>query len=234
MLKKYEISKKLVRCDEYSQEKVKNVVLNALADKKTVGLVSDAGSPIISDPGYIVSKYVIENGYKVVALPGATAFVPALSVSGVSPSPFTFIGFLNAKDGKRKNELENLKLKSETLIFYESPHRLLNTLQDMLEIFGDRKIAICRELSKRFEEIIRGNISECLSDIVNVKGEIVIIVSGNSNSVDFESIDLISHVQLYINDGLSEMDSIKRVAKDRGLAKSIVYKEYIANKNNLE
>lgn len=100
----------------------------------------------------------------------------------------------------------------------------------MLEIFGDRKIAICRELSKKFEEIIRGNISECLSDIVNVKGEIVIIVSGNSNSVDFESIDLISHVQLYINDGLSEMDSIKRVAKDRGLAKSIVYKEYIANK----
>ena len=160
--------------------------------------------------------------------------MPALSVSGVSPSPFTFIGFLNAKDGKRKNELENLKLKSETLIFYESPHRLLNTLQDMLEIFGDRKIAICRELSKKFEEIIRGNISECLSDIVNVKGEIVIIVSGNSNSVDFESIDLISHVQLYINDGLSEMDSIKRVAKDRGLAKSIVYKEYIANKNNLE
>ena len=168
LLKKYEISKKLVRCDEYSQEKVKNVVLNALADKKTVGLVSDAGSPIISDPGYIVSKYVIENGYKVVALPGATAFVPALSVSGVSPSPFTFIGFLNAKDGKRKKELENLKLKSETLIFYESPHRLLNTLQDMLEIFGDRKIAICRELSKKFEEIIRGNISECLSDIVNV------------------------------------------------------------------
>lgn len=234
LLKKYEISKKLVRCDEYSQEKVKNVVLNALADKKTIGLVSDAGSPIISDPGYIVSKYVIENGYKVVALPGATAFVPALSVSGVSPSPFTFIGFLNAKDGKRKKELENLKLKSETLIFYESPHRLLDTLQDMLEIFGDRKIAICRELSKKFEEIIRGNISECLSDIVNVKGEIVIIVSGNSSSVDFESIDLISHVQLYINDGLSEMDSIKRVAKDRGLAKSIVYKEYIANKNNLE
>lgn len=231
LLKKYDIKKPLVRCDEYSQEKVKNRVLDALRCKKEIALVSDAGSPIISDPGYIVSKYVIENGYNVIALPGATAFVPALSISGISPSPFTFYGFLNQKDSKQKQELKRLKEKKETLIFYEAPHRIKNTLNNMLLIFGDRYIAICREISKLYEEVIRGKISDCLKKVENIKGEIVVVVSGNSEVVDFSDIDILTHVKMYLDDGMREMDAIKKVAKERKVTKSIIYKEYLSQKS---
>ena len=230
LLKKFNIKKKLLRCDEYMQEKVKDVVIDALKCGKMVGLVSDAGSPVISDPGYKVVSYVINGGYNVVALPGATAFVPALISSGILPAPFTFIGFLNSNVNKQRKELEILKDKRETLIFYEAPHRIEKTLKNMLEFFGDRQIAICREISKRYEEIIRGSISECLDEISNIKGEIVIVVTGNKEIVDYSDLSLIDHVNVYLSDGLSEMDAIKKVAKERKVAKSIIYKQYLNEK----
>lgn len=232
LLKKYNIKKTLIRCDEYSQEKVKNQVLSALLENKKIGLVSDAGSPIISDPGYVVCQYVIDSGYNVVALPGATAFVPALISSGITPAPFTFIGFLNAKMSKQRSELSKLKDKQETLIFYEAPHRIKSTLNNMLQVLGDRSIAICRELSKMYEEIIRGTISECLKEVDNIKGEIVIIVSGNTEVIDYSDLDITEHVLLYVADGMAEMDAIKKVAQERKVAKSLIYKEYISKKNN--
>lgn len=232
LLKKYNIKKTLIRCDEYSQEKVKNQVLSALLENKKIGLVSDAGSPIISDPGYVVCQYVIDSGYNVVALPGATAFVPALISSGITPAPFTFIGFLNAKMSKQRSELSKLKDKQETLIFYEAPHRIKSTLNNMLQVLGDRSIAICRELSKMYEEIIRGTISECLKEVDNIKGEIVIIVSGNTEVIDYSDLDITEHVLLYVADGMAEMDAIKKVAQERKVAKSVIYKEYISKKNS--
>ena len=223
LLNKYDIKKTLVRCDEYSQEKVKNQVLNALKNGKNIGFVSDAGSPVISDPGYIVSKYVIEAGYNVVALPGATAFVPALSVSGVNPAPFIFYGFLSDKKSKVKKELELLKDKTETIIFYVSVHDINDTLKLFLDYFGDRKIAICRELTKLHEEIIRGSISECINNLSTVKGEFVVVVDGNHELNDFSNISIEEHVDMYINDGLSKMDAIKKVAHERGVSKSVIY-----------
>lgn len=230
LLNKFNIKKKLLRCDEYMQEKVKDIVIDALKCGKMVGLVSDAGSPIISDPGYKVVSYVIKEGYNVVALPGATAFVPALISSGILPAPFTFIGFLNSNANKQRKELEVLKNKSETLLFYEAPHRIEKTLKNMLELFGDRQIAICREISKRYEEIIRGSISECLDEISNIKGEIVIVVTGNKEIVDYSDLSLIEHINVYLSDGLTEMDAIKKVAKERNVAKSIIYKQYLNEK----
>lgn len=226
LLKKYDIKKNLIRCDEYSQLKMKNQVLDTLESGKNIGFVSDAGSPVISDPGFVVAKYVIDAGYNVVALPGATAFVPALSVSGINPSPFIFYGFLNDKSSKARKELEVLKSKTETIILYVSVHDLSDTLKLMLDVLGDRDIAICRELSKIHEEIVRGSISECISSLVNIKGEFVIVIDGNHEVVDFSHLSIEEHVNMYINDGISKMDAMKKVAKERNVSKSIIYNEY--------
>lgn len=191
-----------------------------------IGLVTDQGTPIISDPGYIIAREVIRCGYNVISLPGATAFVPALTSSGISPSPFLFYGFLNAKNSKQKSELEGLKNLKYTMIFYESVHRIKDTLKNMLEVFGDRNISINREISKIHEEICRGKISELIDLVDEMKGEFVIIVEGNNDVVDYSSMSIIDHVKVYVDDGMSEKDAIKLVAKERNVAKSIVYKEY--------
>ncbi len=230
LLKKYEITKKLISCHEYNEDNIKYDVVKWLEEGKKIGLVTDQGSPIISDPGFKVVDYVIKNNYNVIGLPGATAFVPALISSGIAPSKFLFYGFLNSKSNKQKLELEQLKFYPFTIIFYEAPHRIKETLKNMLEVLGDRKISISREISKLYEEIYRGTISEVIEEVQDIKGEIVIVIEGNTEKVDYSEIDIISHVKLYIDDGLSEKDSIKKVAKERNVAKSIIYKEYHTNK----
>ena len=159
-------------------------------------------------------------------MPGATAFVPALSMSGIEPSPFLFYGFLSAKDSKQKGELKSLKDLKYTLIFYESVHRMEKTLKNMLEVLGDRNIAICREISKIHEEVCRDKISNILQFVSQMKGEFVIIVEGNKEKVDYNSLDVVEHVKLYTEDGISEKDAIKLVAKERNVAKSVIYNEY--------
>jgi 16S rRNA (cytidine1402-2'-O)-methyltransferase len=226
LLSHYNIKKKLVSCHEYNEDKIIDNVVSMLKDGLNVGLVTDQGTPIISDPGYIVSRGVIEAGYNVISLPGATAFVPALTSSGIEPSPFLFYGFLNSKSSKQKTELTCLKNLKYTIIFYESVHRMKETLENMLETLGDRKIAVCRELSKIHEEIVRDNISNIIPLVDKMKGEFVIVVEGNKEIVDFSELDVVEHVKMYVEDGLSEMDAIKKVAKERGVAKSIIYSEY--------
>lgn len=226
LLSKYNIKKKLVSCHEFNEDKIKSNVVDELSKGMNIGLVTDQGTPIISDPGYIIAREVIRCGYNVISLPGATAFVPALTSSGISPSPFLFYGFLNAKNSKQKSELESLKNLKYTMIFYESVHRIKDTLSNMLEVFGDRNISINREISKIHEEICRGKISELIDLVDEMKGEFVIIVEGNSNVVDYSSMSIIDHVKVYVDDGMSEKDAIKLVAKERNVAKSIVYKEY--------
>lgn len=230
LLKNYDIKKKLISCHEYNENKMIDEVILMLRRGLNIGLVTDQGTPIISDPGYVVAEGVIKAGFNVISLPGATAFVPALTMSGIEPSPFLFYGFLNAKSGKQITELKSLKDYKFTMIFYESVHRMRVTLENMLEIFGDRRIAIARELSKIHEEIIRDKISNIIPLVDSMKGEFVIIVEGNKKKIDYSNLDILDHVKIYLDDGVSEKEAIKIVAKERGVAKSIVYKEYHDNK----
>jgi len=229
LLKYYDIKKKLISCHEYNEDSIKNNVVKLLKEGNNIALITDQGSPVISDPGFIVAKEVINSGYNVISLPGATAFVPALSSSGLNPSPFLFYGFLNAKSSKQKKELEKLKNYDFSIIFYEAPHRIKNTLANMLEILGDRKICIVREISKMFEEYHRDYISNLIDICDSFKGEMVIICEGNYNTVDYNDLSIIDHVNLYAKD-MSVNEAIKLVAKERNIAKSIVYKEYHVGK----
>lgn len=225
LLSHYDIKKKLTSCHEFNESKMIDYVVSRLKEGYNLGLVTDQGTPIISDPGYIVSRGVIEAGFNVVSLPGATAFVPALTSSGLEPSPFLFYGFLNSKDSKQIQELNSLKNYPFTIIFYEAVHRIKNTLENILKVFGNRNICIARELSKIHEEYIRGTIEEIIPLVDTMKGEFVIVVEGNHNMLDYSSLDVVDHVKMYLDD-LSEMDAIKKVAKERGVAKSIIYQEY--------
>lgn len=227
LLNHFDIKKKLIALHDHNEDSEKEKVLEYLKNGKSVAIVTDRGTPIISDPGYKTVKYVTDNGYNVVGLPGANAFVPALITSGIEPSPFMFYGFLNSKDSKRKTELENLKFCKYTIIFYEAPHRIKKTMEEILEIFGDRQVSLSREISKKFESIYRGNISDLLPTLDNIKGEFVIVVSpykeDNSNNNELSVID---NVKLYIENGMEVMDAIKRVAKERNIPKNEIYREY--------
>ena len=170
LLSHYDIKKKLIACHEYNEDKLFDKVRDLLDSGKNIGLISDQGTPIISDPGFVLSRYLIENGYNVVSLPGPTAFVPALTSSGLDPSPFLYYGFLNSKSSKREEELKVLRNYPFSIIFYEAPHRINSMLKSILEIFGDRKVSISREISKKYETIYRDKISN-LIDNIELKGE---------------------------------------------------------------
>lgn len=226
LLKHYNIQKKLISSHQYNESKNGSKMLSYLSEGKMVGIVSDRGTPVISDPGYELAKIAIDNGYNVVGLPGPTALIPALITSGIAPMPFLFYGFLNSKDGKRRKELESLKKIPATLIFYEAPHRLEKTIQDMIQILGNRKVSISREISKKYEEIYRENLENISGQLVDIKGEIVIIVEGNFQGENHDNLTIIEHINLFLKDGKSVKDAIKQVAHERGLPKNEVYQEY--------
>ena len=227
LLKYYDINKKLISSHEFNESNNKKKLIEYLSSGSNVGLVSDRGTPIISDPGYELAKYAIEEGYNVVSLPGATALIPALTSSGISPMPFYYYGFLNSKDSARRKELEFLKNIDATLILYEAPHRINKSLIDLGNILGNnRKISISREISKKYEEIYRGSIEELIEQKNEYKGELVLVVEGNRSTVEYKNLTIEEHVNLYIEDGNNVMDSIKIVAKERGMKKSEVYDLY--------
>ena len=228
LLNYFNINNKVIHLDDHNEEMVKEEVLSYLNDNKNVALVTDRGTPIISDPGYKTVRYLKEKGYNVVSLPGASAFVPALVASGINSEHFVFYGFLSSKEKKMYDELERLKDNEYTLIFYEAPHRIMRTLSAMLKVFGDRTISISREISKIHEAIFLGKISDAIKTIT-IKGEFVIVVEGCSNiSQSFNlGVSDLECVDLYIKSGLSVMDAIKRVAKERGITKNVLYKEYV-------
>lgn len=222
----FDIHKKLHASHEYNEEKNIEKCLSYLKNGKSIAIVSDRGTPVISDPGYILAKAAIENNFNVVALPGATALIPALIVSGLDPKPFTFYGFLNSKPSKRKNELENLKNLEHTIIFYEAPHRIKKTLEDMIKIFGNRNISISREISKKFEEVFRGTIEEIILEIDVLKGELVLVVEGNHEQISYDNMTIVEHVNLYIKNGIDSKEAMKIVAKQRKVSKSQIYNTY--------
>ena len=221
------IKKKLVSSHKFNETTNKNKILEFLKNEMIVGIVSDRGTPGISDPGYILSKYAIDAGYEVVALPGPTALIPALIVSGMVPQPFMFYGFLNSKSSERKKELNQLKYEKATLIFYEAPHRLKDTISDMKDILGNnRQISISREITKKYEETIRGTLSDIIGKIGEIKGEFVLVVSGNNCNDNLDEISTEDHINMYLNNGETTMNAIKLVAKERNMKKSDVYNIY--------
>jgi len=226
LLNHFEIKKHLIALHDHNEDNVKDKVLEYLKEGKSVAIVTDRGTPIISDPGYKTVKYVTDSGYNVVALPGANAFVPALISSGIEPAPFLFYGFLNSKESKRKQELENLKFSKYTLIFYEAPHRIEKTMNDIMEVMGDRIVSLSREISKKFESVYRGNISTLLPTLKDIKGEFVVVVSPYVEVNDNSELSIIDNVNLYVENGMQVMEAIKLVAKERKIAKNIVYAEY--------
>lgn len=231
LLNHFEIKTKLMSHHEHNWKQSIPKILELLKDGKNIALVSDAGYPAISDPGYELVQVAIQEGYGVVPISGPNACLNALVVSGIAPQPFTFYGFLDHQDKTKKKELQALKNHQETLVFYESPYRIEKTLSIMLEIFGDRSMALCRELTKRHEEIIRGTISEIIPLCETLKGEMVLVVEGAKEiEKQDEDVDIIAEIEKRLSQGASPKDAIKDVAKTFQLKKNEVYDLYLKHK----
>ena len=233
LLNHFEISKPLISYYKQNESTRSAELVEKLKIGKNIAIVSDAGTPGISDPGEQIVKCCIQANIEVVPIPGACALVNALICSGITTREFCFLGFLSAVKKERREKLEELKYETKTLIFYEAPHKLKNTLEEMLQIFGDREIVLARELTKMHEEFIRGNLSDILEKIDTAKGEFVIIVDGNSESKKDVEIKRINQMTLeeqykfYENQGLSKRDIIKQIAKDRGMNKNEIYQNFL-------
>lgn len=234
LLNHFDIKKELISFNEHTElSKTENLV-EKIKDGMSIALVSDAGTPIISDPGAKLTKLAIENDITITAIPGACAAINALVLSGLSAKNFTFIGFLSEDNKKRKEQLSNLSDKMETMIFYISSHNLKKDIKSLIEVFGnDRDASISREMTKKFEETVRGNLAY-ISDYFSekeIRGEFVLIVAGISKDVlkekeinKWSEMTYEEHYDYYLNQGLSDKDALKKVATDRGLKKNEVYK----------
>ncbi len=225
LLTHYGISKPLV---SYwgEKEKVKSTeILKKLNSGQIVALISDAGTPGISDPGSVLIKKALEEGIRVASVPGASALIAALSISGLSTEKFTFIGFLPVKHGQRQKVLKDLSLEQRTFVFYEAPHRILETLSDMKEILGERKIAVVKEITKIHEEVFRGSISEILNRIeeTTIAGEYVIVVEGRTEERKLTSDDALSEVDALMKKGLGRKEAVRKIAQAYGLSKKELY-----------
>lgn len=228
LLNHFEISKPLKSYHTFNENEITDALLSQIKEGKNIAVVSDAGMPIISDPGFLAVREAIKNDVDVVVVPGPSAFVTALVGSGISSNRINFVGFLNSGDNKRKKELEKLKDLEETLILYESPHRIKETLEMLQEIMPSRHICLARELTKKYEEYLHGTPSEILEVIDEIKGEIVIIIEGatlKEQKIDLINDTISNHMKYYLSLGLEEKEAMKQVARDRGVSKSLIYQE---------
>ncbi len=233
LLNHFEISKPLTSYHEHNKDNKGDYLINKLLSGENIALISDAGMPGISDPGEEIIKQAIENDIEVEVLPGPTASITALIGSGLETGKFAFEGFLDRDKKRRREQLEELKHERRTIIFYESPHRLKDTLKDMLKIIGNRNIAANRELTKKYQEVIRTDIQGCLDIFTEreVKGEFVLIVDGFKGEVEkvdkYDALDEREYVIKLIEEGITKKDAIKVVCKERKLKKDIVYKQVL-------
>jgi len=234
LLNRYEIKKPLINYREHNEMEASDFILEKIESGETIALVTDAGMPGISDPGETIVKKATQRGIEVIVLPGPSALINALVASGLSTRRFTFIGFLDKAKKRKRDELKELKEKEETLIFYEAPHRILDTLEAVREVFGERQISLSREITKIYEEHLRGTVSEVLHtfDERNPKGEFVLVVSGKSEEEikeekekGFINLTIKEHLIQVINEGNSKKDAVKLVAELRDIPKKEVYKE---------
>lgn len=228
LLNHFDIHKPLRSYHTFNENEITKDVLEFIRKGQNVAIVSDAGMPIISDPGFLAVREAIKMDIDVVVVPGPSAFITALVGSGIASNRIVFTGFLNSGDHKRKKELKKLKDIEETLILYESPHQLQRNLNVLDELMPNRHICLARELTKPYEEYLHGTPHEILEVIDEIKGEIVLVIEGATRKEMKE--DLIAstiekHMQYYLEQGLDEKNAMKMVAKDRGVSKSQIYQQ---------
>lgn len=225
LLNHFQIETPIEVYHEHNKEEKLPEVLEKLK-KKDIAIITDAGTPGISDPGFLLVRAAIDAGIDIIPLPGPTAFVPALVASGLPTDTFTFLGFLGKKSSARKKTLENWKDVQSTLLLYESPYRVIETLEDLRSVLGDRKACVCREISKKYESFYRGTFSELL-ELFNdqtIAGEVVIVVTGaDKQSMVWDSPKVIQALKQEMNSGQSLSKAAKAVAKQSGWKKSEVY-----------
>ena len=234
LLNHFEISKPLISYYKEIENTKSDVLLDKIVkENQNVALVSDAGTPGISDPGEVIVKKAIELGIEVIPIPGACAMINALITSGLSTREFTFVGFLSTNAKERKEKLEEIKYEPRTMIFYEAPHKLKETLKVMQDVLGDRKVVLARELTKIHEEFIRGELSTISEQLGEIRGEFVVLVDGSlitkkeKEIEDLNSLSLEEHYKYYEDEGLSKKDIIKKIAKDRKKDKNEIYQYFL-------
>ena len=234
LLNYFNISKKMISFYRHNEGVKSDYVISLLNEGKNLAIVSDAGTPGISDPGEDLVKAAINSGINIVPVPGAVAFIQGLIVSGFDTTRFVFEGFLSINKRVRRERLEELKNETRTMIFYEAPHKLKRTIQDLYDIFGgERKIVLAREITKIHEEFLRMTLEEAIKyyDEKDIKGEFVVLVEGKEKSKD----DIVSELSIeelmeqYLEEGLDKKEAMKKVAKDKGITKSEVYKYLLKN-----
>ena len=229
LLAYFGISKPMISYFEHNKRERGEVILEKLKEGNSVALVTDAGTPAISDPGEDLVRLCAENGVTVTSIPGCSAVVNALALSALPTGRFCFEGFLSTNKNERYERLNEIKNDTRTTIFYEAPHKLVKTLEDMHSVLGERKIALCRELTKLNEEIMRTTLSGALEyySTNSPRGEYVLVVEGstkNDNDAFWVNMSIEDHVEFYVKQGMKKMDAIKSVAKDRDVAKNEIYK----------
>jgi 16S rRNA (cytidine1402-2'-O)-methyltransferase len=226
LLDHFGITTSTLSCHEHNETARAEEFARRMADGERIALVTDAGTPLVSDPGYRLVAAALAAGITVVPIPGVTAAMTALSAAGLPTDAFRFCGFLSPKSGARRKELEALQVESCTLVFYEAPHRILETLEDVEAVYGARQVVVARELTKLHEEFLRGTASEIravLAARTAVKGEITLLIGKGERVVDDTPLpDAVAQLEAA---GVSRMDAIKQVARERGLAKRDVYRE---------
>lgn len=226
------ISKHLISYHRHNEEIKSELLIHHLLEGKNVALISDAGTPVISDPGEEIVRIALEQNIQVVPIPGACAFVAALIASGLDAKEFAFLGFLPLNKKNRNEKLEEIKNAPYTTLLYEAPHKLRSTLEDLSRLLGDRKIILAKELTKVHEDFISGTATELLDILVNPKGEYVIIIEKNTNiqkegDLLLKNMDLKEHYHLYEQQGFSKNEIIKKIAKDKGVSKNEIYQKFI-------
>lgn len=233
LLNHYEINKPLISYHRHNEDVKVNGLIEKLKDGKNIAVVSDAGTPGICDPGEVIVKEALKEDIKVVPIPGACAFINALIASGLDTKEFVFYGFLSINKKLRKEKLEQIKKENKTIILYEAPHKLKNTLEDLKEILENRKIVIARELTKIHEEFINGTTQEILQKYVEPKGEHIILIEANpikqedEEKLKINNMTIEEHYKYYEAQGFSKNEIIKKVAKDKGVTKNEIYKLFI-------
>jgi len=234
LLNHFEISTHLVSYHEHNKLASGQELIHKLLQGQSVALVSDAGLPAISDPGAEIVRDAVEEGIRVVPIPGANAALSALIISSLPTDQFTFVGFLPREQGKLRIALKQLKTLQHSLLFYESPYRVEKTLQAMLEVWGNRRVVLGRELTKRFEEVVRGSIEEALDWLSrhSPQGEYCIVASGGTTAdlqseLWWETLSIRKHYDAYFDQGMERKAAMKQVALDRGIPKRDVYAELI-------
>jgi 16S rRNA (cytidine1402-2'-O)-methyltransferase len=230
LLDKYQIMTRLTSLHDHNESKKSGLILKKLQQGDDVAYVSDAGTPGISDPGYILVKEAISEGIRVAPVPGSSALVAALSVSGLPMERFVFLGFLPAKSARRRELLASLKQEERTLVFYESPHRLLACLHDLDELLGEREVVVSREMTKIYEEFLRGPADRLITRLrdVHIKGEVTLIVAGRSGAApeysDAELLRYCQQIRQEGGEGLSLRDMADRIARETGVSRKRIYR----------